>query len=63
MKKTTLTVETRLDKIHQDLRCPICDQPMVHYRLWGYRCSNPEHNDRILENELRKAIRRSKWPR
>lgn len=24
--------------------CPVCGLPKVHYRLGGYRCSNPEHN-------------------
>ena len=23
--------------------CPICERPMMHTRLYGYQCSNPEH--------------------
>ena len=29
--------------------CPICEQPMMHTRLYGYRCSNPEHAERANE--------------
>lgn len=26
------------------MRCPVCGEPMAHYRLYGYQCRHPEHN-------------------
>ena len=42
-------------KLRDVFTCPICGQPKVHYRLYGYRCQNPEHHE--VEQEMRrKAI-------
>jgi len=33
--------------------CSICGMPMAHYRLYGYRCNNPEHHE--LANDPRQC--------
>lgn len=38
--------ENNLDSI-----CTICGIPKTHYRLYGYRCSNPEHHE--MESEIK----------
>jgi hypothetical protein len=32
--------------------CPICGQRKTHYRLYGYRCSNPEHAQMEADQHL-----------
>lgn len=39
--------------------CSICGQYKTHYRLYGYRCHNLEHEER--EHELRLADLRKKF--
>ncbi len=42
--------------------CPLCGMPKIHYRLHGYRCTNPEHDEKVKhmsEKELAEA--RAKW--
>lgn len=39
--------------------CPICERPMMHTRLYGYRCSNPEHAEivnQIFRDWLEKDV-------
>ena len=44
-----------LDVITQRLRsvfvCPYCGQPKAHHRLYGYRCSNPDCNDKAARGD------------
>lgn len=35
-------------------KCPLCEQPMIHYRLLGYQCHNLEHGQ-ILNNIYSRA--------
>ena len=54
MEKPELTyeqIQDRLNQLYQNLICPICGMPKIHYRLYGYRCSNPEHNERAVRLE------------
>ncbi len=44
--------------LHKVFTCRICGQRKTHYRLYGYRCSNPTHAE--MERELELAEIR-KW--
>lgn len=41
--------------------CPICGLTKAHHRLYGYRCSNPEHYEQeqaMSEAEIAEALRK-----
>lgn len=49
-KPTDIEIERLKTELRKRLTCPICGRPKTHYRLYGYRCDNPEHQE--LENEM-----------
>jgi len=49
-------------------KCPICERPMMHTRLSGYRCHHPRHNEmrreinqRIIRAYQNKQVSEREW--